>query len=441
MSQSDSLQEDWSIASPLCLHPEAAEGGVGLTLAPAEYQALLEELAEAQDLDQQRLTRIAQLEQALDQALVCLDDLKAQIRDQNVLETQLAATEDFSHVQQQAIARLKLQLTECQQALESQILETQQRDQAVQELMATIETLTQAQQQEIERLRLRLTQDQREAQSQRNRSEKQIQDLQTTLEIRQQRISELEAETLAARSLTASFQGQLEIAQQQVKELSTTLRHHQASWAQLEAQLEQTQVASKVRQNLAQNLAASPTRSQTPPEPGATLAAVHQDLIRTQRQVKNLEQQLMQQMMSQTQWQQSHYQLEEERDRLQARITTLEQQSSEMQEQILHQAQQASEYETAVQYWKDHCTMSQRQMAQLKEWVEQSLTHQSTGGEIMLNTLADFLATLQPATPVEPSDAAPSPLPLSRLKPLELPDFLVRRRSNKSKEQGSGTRS
>jgi len=416
-----------------------------LTLAPADYQALLEELAQVQELDQERIARIRQLEQALDESLTCLDELRSQLKNQEFLEFQLATTEEFSQVQQQAIARFKLQITEQQQTIETQLLETQQRDQAIQELMATIETMTQAQQRELERLRLYITQDQVEGQNHRNLLEQQIQDLQTTLETRQHRIADLESETLAARTLTTSLREQLVTAQQQIKDLSIRLEQHQADWTQLEAQLAEVQ---SERSQVAPVHPGS-VKTQTNPslrqrglstvDSGTVLTSLQQDLSRSHRRIEALENQLAQQVRLHTRWQQGQQQVEEERDRLQTRITTLEQQATEMQEQILHQAQQATEYETAVQYWRDRYNVKQRQMTQLRELIEQSRSLQSNS-DTENSLLAELLDTLLTAIPPEPKEAAlPASLPLPRFNTPELPDFLVRRRG-RSREQGLGSR-
>jgi DNA repair exonuclease SbcCD ATPase subunit len=169
---------------------------------------------------QSQLSRVQQLEQALDQALACIADLRPRLQDQQRLENQLADTESYASVQQQAIVRLKLQIAEQQQALEIQRLETQQRDQAIQELLSTIESMTQSQQQEGERLRSRLVQDQQQVQSHRSRLGKHLQELQAVLEARQRRVMELETEMLAAHQLSASLQQQLTAAQQQIQLLS-----------------------------------------------------------------------------------------------------------------------------------------------------------------------------------------------------------------------------
>jgi chromosome segregation ATPase len=416
--------------SDLPLFPLQAGGELGLELdlTLSDYQALLDELTQAQALDQQRISRIFHLEQALDQALGCLADMRLQLQDQGILEGQLAATEDYASVQQQAIARFKLQIAEQQAALDAQILETQQRDQAIQELLATIEAMTQAQQQEIERLRLKLSQDQQEAQTHRSRIGKQFQDFQAALESRQNRVSELEAETLSARTLTASLQGQLEASQQQIRELSTSLRQYRASLSQLEAQIEQTHVILEDRQARAASL----QRRQSASTEQTAIATWQQDLAKALCQVEALEEQLAQQSIQQTRLQQSHQELEADRDRLQAREVTQDQQIAEMQEQILQQAQHVTEHETAIQYWKDRYATSQRQITHIRDLVEQSLSElvlEDEAANAVLAELITAIQTIQPAMPPEHLELLPIALPLPRLGTVELPNFLVRRRA------------
>jgi chromosome segregation ATPase len=59
-----------------------------------------------------QLERIGQLEQALEQSLTSLNELKQKLKDQHLLETQLAATEEIANLQQQAITQLKQQVTQ-----------------------------------------------------------------------------------------------------------------------------------------------------------------------------------------------------------------------------------------------------------------------------------------------------------------------------------------
>lgn len=420
MSQSGSASDRWSTADQPIAQLEtsltALEVGldVELTVTPTEYQALLDELTQAQNLDQERLTRIRDLEQALDQALACLSELRSNVRDQTILETQLASTEEFASVQQQAIAQLKRQLADQQKALDAQILETQQRDQAIQELLATIEGMTQVQQQELERLKTRIAHDQVEIQTNRNRLGKQLQDLQIALESRQQRVSKLESETLATRTLNVSLQEQLEAAHQQIKELSASLCQYRVNLTQL-THLEQTQVAIGERHNAA----LSPYRQSVEPE-----------LSKAQHRIEELEEQLNQRSVQQSRWQHTHQELETERDRLQQRVAALEQQVAEMQEQILQQAQQAIEQETAIQYWKDRYAASHRQSAHLRDLLDQVLVHHSADLGEAAALPAELFAALKGAiTPDKPEPLSLPSAPIPRLSTVELPEFLVRRRS------------
>lgn len=388
-----------------------------IALSAADYQALLEELTQAQKQDEQRCQRIHHLEQALDQALTCLEELRVQVQHQQVLEIQLADTEDYASVQQQAIVRLKTQIAEQQQALEAQILETQQRDQAIQELLATIEGMTQAQHREVEKLRSRLVQDQFEVQSHRSRLDKYLHDLQAALESRQHRVTALESETLASRTLATRLQTQLETAHQQIKELSGRLSQHQSQLVQLETQLEQAQPQRQMPR-----AAVGWSGSQATVQPQtASVGITENHLVRTVEQAR---------------WQQQQQDLETERRQLQSRVQELEQQVAEMQEQILHQAKQEAEYETAVQYWKDQQTLSQQKLGQVrqlaKQWLKQSAAESPPGLLELLHLLQIQTSDRPVGKPVaetgKGSDGA-QPLPLPRLTTVELPEFLVRRRA------------
>ncbi|NJN23821.1 MAG: hypothetical protein HC810_04730 [Acaryochloridaceae cyanobacterium RL_2_7] len=62
------------------------------------------------DQESAPLKRIRQLEGALDQCQGYIQELKQALSDQEFLETQLASTEEYSHIQQKAIAALRDQL-------------------------------------------------------------------------------------------------------------------------------------------------------------------------------------------------------------------------------------------------------------------------------------------------------------------------------------------
>lgn len=86
------------------------------------------ELLELRSLVTHQNERICNLERALDQSLVSLEELRFQLVEQQFLENQLAATEDIANVQQRAITQLKQQITQQKQALEAQ---QNQKDQTI----------------------------------------------------------------------------------------------------------------------------------------------------------------------------------------------------------------------------------------------------------------------------------------------------------------------
>jgi predicted RNase H-like nuclease (RuvC/YqgF family) len=99
-----------------------------------------------QEQVQHQTNRIRALEQALDQSLASLDELQLQIVDQHFLERQLASTEEYANVQEQAIYQLRLQFEQQKTELEAQIQQTQDR-------LRAAESLADAQQLELDQLR------------------------------------------------------------------------------------------------------------------------------------------------------------------------------------------------------------------------------------------------------------------------------------------------
>ncbi|HEY9656868.1 MAG TPA: hypothetical protein V6C65_00285, partial [Allocoleopsis sp.] len=227
---------------------------------------------------------------------------------------------------------------------------------------------------------------------------------------------------------TASLREQLTTAQQQIRELSVRLRQYQADWAQLEAQLTDSQ-SDRAQTSRPPIPPLRRTNSEVMP------FSPSRELTRSSRRIESLEHQLAQQATHYVRWQQTYQQIEEERNHLQTRVTTLEQQAAEMQEQILHQAQQATEYETAVQYWKDRYTTGQRQITHLRELVEQALMQPMGEHEGQGVMTADLLQSLLAALPNDTKEPVPGAVSPRSTTP-ELPDFLVRRRQ-KMREQGT----
>jgi chromosome segregation ATPase len=392
-------------------------------------EGLIAELGQLRSLTQDQLRRIHSLEQALDQALALVRELRQQVVDQEFLETQLASTEEISNVQQQAIIRLKLQLAQQQQDLEAQLRETQARDHAWQDLLSTLESLTETQQAELERLRNQLSRDRAETQANQTQIESRLLELQAALSAQQQRVSELEAQALSAQGLMTSLDVWLDEARRDLRQ--PLEQEHQPLLEpfveQLDNRLQQLRAALQDHQLPAAAALPIPpfgAKLKSPTAAIVPMSALEQELAIAQVKIEELETQIAKQLTTEAMLQHLCQQLELERDRQQARMTELERQTADMQEQILRQAQQASEYETAVQHWKDRYLQSGQQMQQLKELVERLLPDPPA-------ELTELLSAIQSAALPAIDPVSPALFPTSRATPppVDLPDFLLRRRN------------
>lgn len=83
-----------------------------------------ETMQPAETCQQEHLERIGQLEQALEQSLTSSNELRQMLRDQHLLENQLAATEEIANLQQQVINELKQRLVQQQQSVDMQSFQT-----------------------------------------------------------------------------------------------------------------------------------------------------------------------------------------------------------------------------------------------------------------------------------------------------------------------------
>ncbi|MBC7973174.1 MAG: hypothetical protein H7Z11_24130 [Verrucomicrobia bacterium] len=402
-----------------------------------EQDSLRAELRQARSLSHEQIERIRHLEQALDQSLASLSEMRLQMVDQHLLEAQLASTEEISNIQQQAIARLKLQLAQQQQALNAQLVETQARDRSLQTLLNTMEALTQAQQQELEQLQTQIAHDRADVQTYQHRLEEQLEHLQTDLNAQQARTLALETPSLDARTLANHLTARLEQAHAQVSELSQILSDRQEALKQLEAELQQAHTTLQEQQSLLDSLQQSrlcKTSTVTTVSPAIAtlldaLPSIAPELATAHAKVVALEAQAAKQTTAQAMLRHACQELEEERDRQQTRIAALEGQTTDMQEQILQQAQQASEYETAIQHWKDRCFSSQSDVLKLKALLDQALPEPPA-------ELSDLLAALLAAADetTEPSSPALLGTPSFNREPkVDLPDFLMRRRNHKTR--------
>lgn len=412
--------------------PDLDSPVVASPVESAEYARLLTELTQLRSQERERIARIHHLEQALDQALSCMDELRLQMQDQGLLETQLAATEKFASVQQQAIARLKVRLKQQQQTIDAQLAEAYERDRQTQEKLAAAEARFQAQQEELDRLRIQLG----------GLSQSHRQDGwngRESAEAARQQLQELEEAAYYAQELSHRLQGQLEASQQQVQHLAVALSAAETRLAEMESALSQIQAAQGPSQEPTSGLRSALPSSAIRTRPVArrtnAIATLGQDLARAQIKADELEIELGRQMRLQTLWLQNNRELEAECDRYRARIAELEAQNSDIQEQIFQHARQVSEYEATIHYWKDQYIASQRQLASFKELLDSVQVHLLASEQIdpeltaifsELMTMMEVVATLDNG-----SLSSLSAPPVSRFNPLDLPDFLVRCRSHR----------
>lgn len=350
--------------------------------------------------------RIRHLEQALDQCQVYINELKLQLAEQQFLEAQLAATEEISHIQQQAIAALKSQLANQQST--ASVTEASQ----IRGLPTEISSPTDLDQEAADQTHLK----------------EQLSDLQVLLKTQQQRTEELESENASTRNLTVNLVGQLGESQKKVAELKNQLSDRQATITDLAAQLRRTKIALSTQQEI---MTALQKTQSSESEKNKVIQGLSKNLLGAHTKIEALETEFSHQLKLQAKLQHSRQELEAQSRSHRERIVELEQQVAEMQEQILKQAQQASEYEAAVQHWKDRYLSAEQSVLQLKSVLEQLLKDRSS-------SLSELLASINSGEPTRETDPAVksssdsefSELPKS-LK-LNLPGFLNLRRSPKS---------
>ncbi len=358
-----------------------------------------------------QVERIHHLEQAIDQCQVYINELKLQLVNQQFLKDQLAATEEISHIQQQAITALKAQLADLQGV-------------AWQEATLADQHAVEARQVELEQLKEQFDQEQAAAQAERKQLEQQVAQLQTLLEAKQQQAQALEFQEAAAQRLAANLIDQFETAQKNIELLHSHLSDRQVTVIDLESQLQRSQAAFAAQQEVLIAL----QQTQIPKsEKNQVIQGLSRKLLNAHTKIEALETEFSSQLMLQAKLQHSCQELEGQRDRDQNRNAQLEAQVAEMQEQILMQAQQASEYEAAVQHWKDQCLCAEHSVLQLKAVLEQLLKerHFSELGTISSSSETDTESGL---TVSHSSESEPVSF-LKSLK-LDLPSFL--RRHSKS---------
>lgn len=366
-----------------------------------------------------QVERIHHLEQAIDQCQVYINELKLQLVNQQFLKDQLAATEEISHIQQQAITALKAQLADLQ------VLGiAPQQTMPLQEATLVDQPAVQARQVELEQLKERFDQEQAEAEAYRKQLEQQVARLQMLLDAKQQQAQTLESQEASAQRLATNLIDQFETAQKNIELLQSQLSDRQATVIDLESQLQRTKAAFAAQQEVLTAL----QQTQIPEsEKNQVIQGLSKNLLSAHTKIEALEAEFSSQLMLQAKLQHSCRELESQRDRDQNRNAQLEAQIAEMQEQILMQAQQASEYEAAVQHWKDQCLCAEHSVLQLKAVLEQLLKERHFSE---LGTIPTSSETNTEAELVASHSSESEPVSFLKGLKLDLPSFL--RRHSKS---------
>lgn len=346
---------------------------MSLEISPAE----LEDNATTSSTDHEQdatspQQRIQLLEQALEQCQLYIDELKSKLMDQAFLEEQLATTEEFSHIQQQAVITLQDQLTN--------------REQIQQEL----ENLRQAKIDLTNRLSDKDT-SLRFQEAERSKLQDQFAEERTALERLQDQAERLSLQIQSSQKTAVHETQQRIIAQTTAERLRTQMRECEADIQTLEVQLQQARESHTTQQDIIKSLQ---NVGKSDSHKNQAIQSLSSSLLKAQNTIADLETQLSNQSIVQAQFQHSTQEFAEQAQSFQKRSEELEQQVAEMQEQILHQAQQASEYETAVQHWKDRSFTAEQTVAQMKQLLEHLLADRKGPDLPLPAKLDDAIAAL-----------------------------------------------
>lgn len=346
---------------------------MSLEISPAELEdnATISSTDHEQDATSPQ-QRIQLLEQALEQCQLYIDELKSKLMDQAFLEEQLATTEEFSHIQQQAVITLQDQLTN--------------REQIQQEL----ENLRQAKIDLTNRLSDKDT-SLRFQEAERSKLQDQFAEERTALERLQDQAERLSLQIQSSQKTAVHETQQRIIAQTTAERLRTQLRECEADIQTLEVQLQQARESHTTQQDIIKSLQ---NAGKSDSHKNQAIQSLSSSLLKAQNTIADLETQLSNQSIVQAQFQHSTQEFAEQAQSFQKRSEELEQQVAEMQEQILHQAQQASEYETAVQHWKDRSFTAEQTVAQMKQLLEHLLADRKGPDLPLPAKLDDAIAAL-----------------------------------------------
>jgi chromosome segregation ATPase len=293
--------------------------------------------------------RIRQLEQALYQCQLYIDELKQKLIDQEFLEGQLATTEAFSHIQKQAIETFKLQAAE-QQALQDELEATQQQVQSLKGEQSKVLAFAQQKESEFSTLQLQMLQERAEIDRLKDKK------------------AQVTAQLDALQSSLVQETQQRILAQKTADRLRTEQRNRDGAMQSLESRLAQAEEMLTHREAV---IVALKERNQPDSQKDQFIQGISTTLLKAQRQITDLQSELSSQSILHAQIQHTAHELDQDTKVAQARSEQLEQQVNDLQEQVLRQAQQASEYETAVQHWKTRCSEAEEWTSQVSQlWDE-----------------------------------------------------------------------
>lgn len=360
--------------------------------------------------------RIQQLERALEQCQRYINTLKSQLIDQDFLEIQLATTEEFAHIQKQAIVALKQQLGEEPSPFDAATLEQQKG--ALEGQLQDSQAQLRNQQSELLHLKDQVQQDQEEIKQFKDQTEK----LSSQIQVSQDAAVQETQQKIIAQQTVERLRAQLRDTEAKISDLEATLQSREAERQTMMTELESHRdIISALQES---------DPSQSPKN--QAIQRLSKTLLEAQGKISNLEAQLSSQSVLQAQLQHTTQEFESKAQDAQERSNQLEQQVTEMQEEILRQAQQAHEYETAIQHWKDRCFKAERTVAQMKQVLEQVVSDRRSEGAKVPPELASTITEITKLTsPATASLSASSSSVRKNLK-LDLPALMHRWRHDKS---------
>jgi hypothetical protein len=288
-------------------------------------------------LDFKLVQRICLLQQALDQAMDSLDDLQQRVASHQMLESQLAQTEEYANVQQKIIVNLQQQLG----------AKTQWQQEVLDRLLTGIKNLINDQQIELERLRVRVQQSQAEVQDYLVRLKNHYQHLPTypqpTTDF------ELTTEVMVVRAMTVSLSSQLQAAQQHIGQLDRTLTRHQVTFAQMQAQVKAVNGYSEPSSSENEGSLANDTSYllESAEDPVALQAIVEVQ----QQKISELGAELYQQFQQQTRIKYRCQELAAERDCLKQREASLRLENELLRKQLQQQQPLDNPPQSQQTYW------------------------------------------------------------------------------------------